>query len=40
MIYVTYITKPPEYGKIMLARRIPSTLPDMTPQESLEVTKI
>ncbi|SMC67019.1 YifB family Mg chelatase-like AAA ATPase [Sporomusa malonica] len=31
---------PPGSGKTMLARRIPSILPDMTPQESLEVTKI
>ncbi|MDF2571086.1 MAG: comM, partial [Sporomusa sp.] len=31
---------PPGSGKTMLARRIPSILPDMTPQEALEVTKI
>ena len=31
---------PPGSGKTMLARRIPSILPDMTAQESLEVTKI
>ncbi len=31
---------PPGSGKTMLARRIPSILPDMTDQESLEVTKI
>ncbi|QDR80449.1 YifB family Mg chelatase-like AAA ATPase [Sporomusa termitida] len=31
---------PPGAGKTMLARRIPSILPAMTPQEALEVTKI
>lgn len=31
---------PPGSGKTMLARRIPSILPDMTRQEALEVTKI
>ncbi|HWR07355.1 YifB family Mg chelatase-like AAA ATPase, partial [Sporomusa sp.] len=31
---------PPGSGKTMLARRIPSILPNMTPQEALEVTKI
>jgi len=31
---------PPGSGKTMLARRIPSILPEMTDQESLEVTKI
>jgi magnesium chelatase family protein len=31
---------PPGSGKTMLARRIPSILPDMTSQEALEVTKI
>ncbi|WP_094607627.1 Competence protein ComM [Sporomusa silvacetica DSM 10669] len=31
---------PPGSGKTMLARRIPSILPDMTAQEALEVTKI
>lgn len=31
---------PPGSGKTMLARRIPSILPEMTPQEALEVTKI
>lgn len=31
---------PPGSGKTMLAKRIPSILPDMTPQEALEVTKI
>ncbi|PTX61284.1 magnesium chelatase family protein [Melghirimyces profundicolus] len=31
---------PPGSGKTMLARRIPSVLPEMTMQESLEVTKV
>lgn len=31
---------PPGAGKTMLARRLPSILPPLTPQESLEVTKI
>ena len=31
---------PPGSGKTMLARRLPSILPDMTFEESLEVTKI
>ncbi len=31
---------PPGAGKTMLARRLPSILPDMTFEESLEVTKI
>ena len=31
---------PPGSGKSMLAKRLPSILPDMTLQESLEVTKI
>jgi magnesium chelatase family protein len=31
---------PPGSGKSMLAKRLPSILPAMTPQESLEVTKI
>ena len=31
---------PPGAGKTMLAKRIPSILPAMTPQEALEVTKI
>ena len=30
----------PGSGKTMLARRLPSILPDMTFEESLEVTKI
>ena len=31
---------PPGCGKTMLARRLPSILPPMTPEEALEVTKI
>ena len=31
---------PPGSGKTLLARALPSILPPMTPQESLEVTKI
>jgi magnesium chelatase family protein len=31
---------PPGCGKSMLAKRFPSILPDMTPDESLEVTRI
>ena len=31
---------PPGSGKTMLARRLPSILPPMTPQEALETTKI
>jgi magnesium chelatase family protein len=31
---------PPGSGKTMLARRLPAILPDMTPEETLETTKI
>lgn len=31
---------PPGAGKTMLAQRLPSILPDLTPEEALEVTKI
>ena len=31
---------PPGSGKTMLARRLPTILPDMSPEESLETTKI
>ncbi|MBP2657253.1 MAG: comM, partial [Firmicutes bacterium] len=31
---------PPGSGKTMLARRLPSILPDLTEREALEVTKI
>lgn len=31
---------PPGAGKSMLAKRLPSILPDLTPAESLEITKI
>jgi len=31
---------PPGSGKSMLARRLPSILPDMSPEESLETTKL
>ncbi len=31
---------PPGSGKSMLAKRLPSILPDMTPEEALEATKI
>lgn len=31
---------PPGSGKTMLAQRLPSILPDMTPEEALETTKI
>ncbi len=34
------MTGPPGSGKTLLARAMPSILPRMTPQESLEVTKI
>ena len=34
------MTGPPGSGKTMLARSLPSLLPKMTPDESLEVTKI
>jgi len=34
------LTGPPGTGKTLLARAMPSILPGMTPQESLEVTKI
>lgn len=33
-------TGPPGSGKTMLARRLPSILPHMTPEEQIEVTKI
>ncbi len=36
----TLMIGPPGSGKSMLAKRIPSILPDMTPEESLETTKI
>ena len=36
----TLMIGPPGSGKSMLAKRIPSILPDMTFQESLDVTKI
>lgn len=31
---------PPGSGKTMLAKRLPSIMPDLTPQQALEVTKI
>ncbi|WP_238992969.1 YifB family Mg chelatase-like AAA ATPase [Jiangella aurantiaca] len=34
------LTGPPGSGKTMLARRLPSLLPDLSPDESLEVTAI
>jgi magnesium chelatase family protein len=34
------MTGPPGAGKTLLARALPSILPEMTPDESLEVTKI
>lgn len=34
------MTGPPGVGKTMLAQRLPGLLPDLTPQESLEVTAI
>lgn len=34
------MTGPPGSGKTLLARSLPSILPEMTPDESLEVTKI
>jgi magnesium chelatase family protein len=34
------MTGPPGAGKTLLARALPSILPDMAPEESLEVTKI
>ena len=34
------LTGPPGAGKSMLARRLPSILPPLTPEESLETTKI
>ena len=36
----TLMIGPPGSGKSMIAKRIPTILPDMTPQESLETTKI
>lgn len=35
-----YVQGPPGAGKTMLARAMPSILPDLTEQEALEVTKI
>jgi magnesium chelatase family protein len=34
------MTGPPGAGKTLLARALPSVLPEMTPEESLDVTKI
>ena len=39
-VHNTLMIGPPGSGKSMLAKRIPSILPDMTPEESLETTKI
>lgn len=40
MYYKRLMIGPPGSGKSMLAKRLPSILPDMTFQESLDVTKI
>jgi len=31
---------PPGSGKTMLAQRVPTILPDLTPDESIETTRI
>lgn len=40
MVIIVYLFGSPGSGKTMLARRLPTILPDISFEESLEITKI